>query len=123
MVPINTSTALTILCLDHNRIGATGMHAIAEALQINRTLAQLYVCDNDLGAEGAYYLAEALKVNRSVLNCYISGNNIGDEGAWYVAEALQVRSEQRIFPPPSMFFHSCHIVVCSIVFREVQHFT
>jgi hypothetical protein len=57
--------------------GVEGTLALAGALKVNTSVADINFAYNAIGAEGASALADALKVNMSVTTIQLSGNEIG----------------------------------------------
>eukprot|EP00435_Cladocopium_sp_Y103_P019087 s843_g4.t1 len=72
---LKMNTSVANINLEHNKIGSEGAEALAEALKINQSA-----------------LAEALKMNRSVTKIDLVFNNIGAEGAKALAEALKMNT-------------------------------
>ncbi len=75
-----------------NQIGDAGAQAIAEALKVNTTVAELNLGWNKMGVAGAQAIGEALKVNTAVTELYLYSNQIGDAGAQAIGEALKVNT-------------------------------
>ena len=59
-----------------------------EVLISIQTLERVH-CFNHIGNEGAIAIAQALQTNQILKELYFSGNEIGDEGAIALAQALQ----------------------------------
>jgi Ran GTPase-activating protein (RanGAP) involved in mRNA processing and transport len=62
---------------------------LAEALQNNSTLKQLYLYDYISTPDMVKDVSRMLAVNRSLTSLDISGNSIGDDGVTHLAEALK----------------------------------
>ena len=86
------NTALKLLNLLSNDIGISGEHALAEMLKVNTGLQKLDLRFNTIGASGAAAIAEALKVNTALTLLNLNGNDIGDDGAVVISEALKVNT-------------------------------
>eukprot|EP00934_Nitzschia_sp_Nitz4_P003896 Nitzschia sp. Nitz4//scaffold249_size28687//21762//24971//NITZ4_008119-RA/size28687-snap-gene-0.4-mRNA-1//1//CDS//3329544023//3886//frame0 len=86
---LSTMTNLTELYLEHNMIGDEGTVALAEALQDNEALSLLTLAFNSIGDRGAVALAQALQGLPSLTGLYLDGNSIGANGAVALADALQ----------------------------------
>jgi Ran GTPase-activating protein (RanGAP) involved in mRNA processing and transport len=64
--------------LTGTKIGDRGAVALAQALEVNRSLISIYLDDNKIGNEGAAKLTKALQVNKSLKFIFLHDNIIGD---------------------------------------------
>lgn len=67
-----------------------GAWALAEALQVNKTLEVLILHGNNISDEGAVRLAATLGANSKLMTLDLSVNSIGNHGAGKLADALAV---------------------------------
>jgi len=80
---IAQSNTIRKLDLSHNLINEEGMDELADALEVNETIQELYLNNNDNGADHKESklhiesLAEALKENKSLKKLCLADNNIG----------------------------------------------
>ena len=72
-----------------NRVGTAGALALAEALQVNKSLQRLDLCYNGIRDEGACALARALGTNRSLRKLILMSNPIGSEGKHRLEQSRQ----------------------------------
>lgn len=56
------NTTLSRLSLEHNSIGPDGATALAQALQVNRSITTFTIHDNPLGNGGMYVIAEMMNM-------------------------------------------------------------
>ncbi|CAF3319953.1 unnamed protein product [Rotaria sp. Silwood2] len=77
------------LYLYGNQISDIGSRALAQALSTEySTLTRLSLGSNDITDEGARYFSDMLKINRTLRHLLLSTNKIGDRGCSYLANAL-----------------------------------
>ena len=90
---LGSQSKLSVLELQHNRIGAVGAAALARALKTgNQAVKSLDLYDNDLGPDGAIPLLKALESHPSLLRLNLRFNRIGDKGIEAVASLLTARA-------------------------------
>ena len=65
---------LQSLAIQELKIQDGGVFAIAEALELNKTLNSLSLSMTDMGAAGVKHLSTVLKINRSLKHLDLSGN-------------------------------------------------
>jgi len=81
------------LYLQYNKITSVGASIIANALNNNATLEDLYLTDNRLCVKGVRSLMTILSLNNSTLSLLdLQDTSITDEGAMYVAEMLKTNT-------------------------------
>eukprot|EP00808_Paulinella_micropora_P031851 g57603.t1 len=61
-------------------IGDAGAIAIANALQVNKTVINIVLASNRIGHDGAKVIGAALQVNNMLTSLELSSNNIGNAG-------------------------------------------
>lgn len=83
--PNNT---LQTLCLCGNQIGDRGAYWIAQAMKMNRHLADLDLSSNVISSEGAMFLADMLPCC-NLVTFILNGNNVETIGAFAIAAASQ----------------------------------
>ncbi|CAE6973386.1 Nlrc3 [Symbiodinium sp. CCMP2592] len=81
---------LAALSLRHDRIGAAGVKALAEALRTNSALVELNLSHVCLESDGVRALAEAIMQNQTLKQLSFAGTKIADEGAFALLEALRL---------------------------------
>lgn len=86
----NGACKLKILCLQANRIGASGDHAcfLAESLRVNRNLQHLDLSRNRLGDAGARQIAQGLAMNEGLLFLGLRVCEIQDAGFAQLVQGL-----------------------------------
>ena len=89
---LQTNTTLTELYLPSNKFDAAGVAALANALQVNTTLTQLYLSCGSLGEAGADALANAVLTNTTLTHLYLPSENLGAASAAALANALQTNT-------------------------------
>jgi hypothetical protein len=89
---IVANPAVEVLDLTGNFLMDPVIGALADAIELNGSLACLGLNVNWIGDQGAIWLAEVLKFNKSLLVLKLAGNSIGNAGALSLAEALKVNS-------------------------------
>lgn len=57
--------------LENNKIGNTGIVAIAKALENNKRIKELYLGNNQVGDDGAQAIARVVEKNSSLLQLQI----------------------------------------------------
>ncbi|CAF3916636.1 unnamed protein product [Adineta steineri] len=87
---LRETTALTILDLSMNKIGANGVHSLTTALLVNKTLTKLNLSENCIDDQGARYLADMLSETETLTELYLGNNQIGASGAQHLANALKL---------------------------------
>ncbi|CAF4087126.1 unnamed protein product [Rotaria sordida] len=81
------------LYLQYNKLTSVGASIIANALNNNATLEDLYLTDNRLCDKGVRNLITILSLNSSTLSLLdLQDTSITDEGATYVAEMLKTNT-------------------------------
>ena len=86
---INVNKTLQELYITGNNISDDGAAAISDALKGNNSLQILKMSYNNITSEGAIKIAEAIKVNKTLQELDISNNNISDDGAAAISDALK----------------------------------
>merc|ERR1712150_49206 len=91
---LKTNTTVTKLdlsgnCFRSNGIGDNGAQVIAEALQMNQSLTEVYLYDNNIGDIGGKAIGQALKKNISLRKLSLAFNKIGDIGITEIIEGLK----------------------------------
>jgi hypothetical protein len=86
------SSGVEFLSLDFNSFGDDGVVALANMLEVNRSLTELHLFGNRVTSVGAEHLSQALTVNDRLQSLILSLNRIGDRGAAALARALTVNS-------------------------------
>jgi hypothetical protein len=61
-----------------NPIGESGAKALGEALEINKHLRSLNVCETGAGDLGVKYYSDALTVNAILISLNLSGRSVVD---------------------------------------------
>ena len=96
----------------YNMIQDDGAVALAEALETNEALTELWLSDNEIGDAGAFAIAKMLKVNAHMTTLHMRGNKIGPEGGKAIHEAIdtmdvlhrvEVDVNESIPPPPKKY--------------------
>ncbi|CAI5705803.1 hypothetical protein KXD40_000760 [Peronospora effusa] len=82
------ASRLRTLDLGFNRLTDKGATQLAQALETNSSLENLYLSGNDIGPAGARALSQALTKNTHLRSLHLSGNNIGEEGARFLADGI-----------------------------------
>jgi hypothetical protein len=86
---LNKNSTLQELFLYNNRLGDKGVRSIAFELSINNsTLKKLHLGFNDITDDGAQHLAQMLKTNRTLTHLWLEQNHIGDRGIQFLAGIL-----------------------------------
>lgn len=75
--------------MEYDLISYTGATALAEGLEMNRSLKALKLHYNNIGGVGSSAIAKALEVNKTLCVLNISCNDIGDHGACALADMLR----------------------------------
>ncbi|CAM9533339.1 unnamed protein product, partial [Discosporangium mesarthrocarpum] len=90
MLKANSSVAL--LNLEWNSIGnfERGVECLASALEVNRSLTSLVLCNNNISQQGAAVLARALHINNTLKDLDLRWNHVGNPGARALHECLEV---------------------------------
>lgn len=101
---MKNSTNLTWLDLSGNSFDIRGARALAEAIEVNRTVQILCICSCNLGSHGVRVIVDAMKVSRCIQMLTISGNNMGSDGARAVAELISTN-----LPIRTLFLSSADI--------------
>jgi Ran GTPase-activating protein (RanGAP) involved in mRNA processing and transport len=77
------------LYLELNKISSVSAFILAQALNGNNTLKNLWLYDNQVSDTGVYYLAKVLSINNNILKSLdIGKNQITDEGAKHLAQMI-----------------------------------
>ncbi|CAF0976493.1 unnamed protein product [Rotaria sp. Silwood1] len=84
---LNNNIALETLDLRNNFISDIGVKSLALAI-INSNLKTLNLESNGITTEGAPYLAQMLENNRTLTELYLSKNHLGDRGVELLANVL-----------------------------------
>lgn len=69
-------------------LGDEGAEALADALQVTKSIRYVYLGGTTLGNNGAKAMARALKGNQTLHTLGLESNGIGDEGAAALADVL-----------------------------------
>lgn len=77
------------LNLDYNRLSDDGASLMADFLQTDYSLRNVYLNSNQIGWNGAQSLANVLKVNTTLTYLELSNNPISDRGIICLADALR----------------------------------
>jgi Ran GTPase-activating protein (RanGAP) involved in mRNA processing and transport len=83
------SQTMKVLELENNMLRHDGEMALADSLQMNTSLTNIYLGVNIIGRRGSFAIANALKVNISLMELNLLWNPIGDDGAIALAGALK----------------------------------
>ncbi|CAF1382236.1 unnamed protein product [Adineta steineri] len=89
MIDAMKKKTLTILNLRENNISDEGIQYLADSLQDNTTLIEIFLGSNLIGPRGAQYLANALRSNAALIVLDLWDNQIASEGIHHLANALQ----------------------------------
>ncbi len=101
---LKLSSTISSLELYRVNIGTIGAILLANAIQVNSSITNLFVWECSIasslefdskGKDGIYALADALKVNNTIKIIDLSWNNLGDEGACYLANSLIANNSLR----------------------------
>ena len=106
-----TNRSLKYLNLDTSSISCSAT-ALAEALELNRTLTHLILRGSDIGDFGTEVICKALQSNRVMTYLNLSDSTIGDSGAEALAGALQSPATQLSY----LRLDSCHITFLGVEF-------
>jgi len=85
---LSLSVSIAKLDLAANKLGSAGTEALRGCLRDNSTLTALSLRDNEIDAAGASALATALKTNGALSTLWLGRNKLGDEGVAALSEAL-----------------------------------
>jgi len=83
------TTSLSILDLSENIMHDMGAIAVANFLEVNRTLLAVNLSNNLISDNGAIAIAKALSINSVVRRLDLSNNDFGLEGLQALVEALK----------------------------------
>lgn len=88
---LQLNDSLAVLDLEENQIEDDGADALAEALLLNRSITTVNLAENCFGDYGARALACALRESESIATLNLKGQTtrIGKEGAWALGAALR----------------------------------
>jgi len=85
---IERNKNLTNLSISHNKISNQGAIAISNAIK-NSKITWLVLCFNDLRDIGACAIADSLNCNAQIRELYLGGNKIGVQGFIALAKAIK----------------------------------
>jgi Ran GTPase-activating protein (RanGAP) involved in mRNA processing and transport len=78
---------LRYLSLNHNDIGDTSMHLLADALQYNKTLQYLYLNNCNLRDECVPFIVDIIKQTKTLVSIELVKNQLTEEDKFLINQA------------------------------------